>query len=38
MNREGPPELAPFLCWEKEEEDMESCSLMSMLDNIEGKK
>ena len=37
LNREYPPELAWILCWEKEEESLKSCSLIPILDHMEGE-
>ena len=38
LNKEGPSELAWPLPWKKKEDSLESCSLMLVLDNMEGKK
>ena len=36
--KEGPPKLAWIFCREQEEDSLESCSLVPILDHMEGVK
>ena len=38
FNERDALELEPLLCWQKKKNDLESCSFMSFLVYLEGKK